>query len=621
MIKDLIKSASLKRKKGTVAHDIQRQPASINGADKGEIHHLKIDKAIMCDTKAIIIGWCTLPKANFCVIGNARIDVTQWHLREDVAKNLNLPDGVEYGVALLLEIHTAIDIIKLGVSNSQEKEPSRLFDVSFDTIPSMDFDIAAVQFGMRQYISCPYSPGHINFSSYMAAMPTGQGACNFARAYLEAVVASESSNEGVVVGWLALAPGVQAWLEDEKGKSFSIDHAFRLDRSDVRNAIAQQVNFSVVNSGLCCHIKGLTPGQKIQLKALGEDGVYLLAEHVCQPLSEDPVEAAHWLASIKTPLDQLHKRLSKVDNPLLTHLMESRQSQWKDLPVQVRVLGSPPASPTVSVIVPLYGRTDFIEHQLMEFADDAWFLQHAELIYVLDDPTLVEGFTAQAEALHRLYKIPFKWVWGSTNRGFSGANNLGTSQAKGEYLLYLNSDAFPRQPGWAEALVMTLKQNPELGAVAPRLLLADGGIQHGGMEFLRREELGVWINHHPLMGLAPALDPHKKLTIVPAVTGACLMVRHKDLDAIGGWDTGYLIGDFEDSDLCLKLRSIGLTIGYLPTVELTHLERQSFKLLGEGDFRTYVVLLNATRHQSRWQSLLGSREIDTVPATEFAEAN
>jgi len=106
------------------------------------------------------------------------------------------------------------------------------------------------------------------------------------------------------------------------------------------------------------------------------------------------------------------------------------------------------------------------------------------------------------------------------------------------------------------------------------------------------------------MGLDPSLDPYRELTVLPAITGACLAMRRADYDRIGGWDTGYLIGDFEDSDLCLKLRSNGLQVAYLPTVQLTHLERQSFKLLGQGDFRTRVVIYNANRHQTRWSRLL-----------------
>lgn len=621
MIKGLIRAKSIKNtKKDILKTDVQSYPVSIKNLDNNDVHHLKIDKAIKCESKAIIIGWCSLPNATFITDENSKIDKVEWHMRDDVAVNLSLPEGKEYGFAILLETFSKSEIIKLGVTSKSAKESSTLFNINAEVITPVEFDATAIEFGMLKHINCPYTPGDANFTSYMAALPTEQGECSFARAYLEAIVACEGTKEGIVVGWLALAEGVQAWLEDDEGNSFSIDHAFRLDRNDVRNAIAQKVNFPIVNSGFCCHITGLKAGNKIQLKALGEDGIYLLSEYVCQPLSSDPIEAARWLSSVNIPQNRLHERMSKVDGPLISHLLELRQSQWNNLPVQVRTLGEPSTSPKVSIIVPLYGRTDFIEHQLMEFAEDACFHRQVELIYVLDDPKLVEGFPALAESLYRIYNLPFKWVWGGINRGFSGANNLGTLQASGEYLLFLNSDAFPRQPGWVEKLMLELEQNPELGAVAPRLLFADGGIQHAGMEFLRREELGIWINHHPRMGLAPTLDPHKQMTTVPAVTGACLMVRRKDFDSLAGWDTGYLIGDFEDSDLCLKLRDAGFSIGYLPDVELTHLERQSFKLLGEGDFRTYVVILNATRHQNRWQSLLESGKSETISINKLAEA-
>ena len=621
MIKGLIKTKSIKKpKKDTSEIDVQRHPVSIKNLDKNDIHHLKIDKAITCNTKAIIIGWCTLPNAVFSTDENTKIDTIQWHIRDDVAVNLSLPEGKEYGFAIYLETYCKSDIIKLGVTSKSVKEPSTFFNINAEALLPVEFDVTAIEFGMLKNINCPYAPGDADFTSYMAALPIEQGECSFARAYLEAVVACEGTKEGIVVGWLALAEGTKAWLEDDEGNSFSIDHAFRLDRNDVRNAISQKVTFPIVNSGFCCHVTGLKAGNKIQLKALGEDGVYLLAEYICQPLSSDPIEAARWLSSVNIPQNRLHERMSTVDGPLITYLLKLRQSQWKNLPVQVRTLGEPLIAPKVSIIIPLYGRTDFIEHQLMEFAEDALFHREVELIYVLDDPKLVESFPTLAESLYRIYNLPFKWVWGSINRGFSGANNLGTLQANGEYLLYLNSDAFPRQPGWVEKLMLELQQNPQLGAIAPRLLFADGGIQHAGMEFLRREELGIWINHHPRMGLAPTLDPHKQITTVPAVTGACLMVRREVLDSLAGWDTGYLIGDFEDSDLCLKLRNAGFSIGYLPSVELTHLERQSFKLLGEGDFRTYVVILNATRHQNRWQSLLESGKSDVISIHKFAEA-
>ena len=86
---------------------------------------------------------------------------------------------------------------------------------------------------------------------------------------------------------------------------------------------------------------------------------------------------------------------------------------------------------------------------------------------VVDDLTLVDRMRQEAEGLHALYGVPFRWVWGQVNRGFSGANNLGVSVAQGEHLIFLNSDVFPVDPGWAQALSEALEAHPTLGAIAP----------------------------------------------------------------------------------------------------------------------------------------------------------
>lgn len=340
------------------------------------------------------------------------------------------------------------------------------------------------------------------------------------------------------------------------------------------------------------------------MKTLTGTAVHVIAEAICNILPSDAIAAARRLFSLNVVQSELHNRIGAIDEPIIGKLLQLRRLSHDMLPQKVHKLGTPLVTPLVSVIVPLYGRIDFIEHQLMEFCEDEWFLQNAELIYVLDDPALVEQLISKMEVLYRVYRVPMRWVWGGANRGFSGANNLGVEHANGKYLAFLNSDAFPQSSGWLRELIDVLQTNPKIGAVGPRLVTAEGSIQHAGMEFQRRTDLGIWINHHPNMGLAPELDPAKKLVSVPAVTGACLVMRRNDFDNVDGWDTGYLIGDFEDSDLCLKLRSAGFMIAYCPSVQLTHLERQSFKLLGNDEFRTRVVIYNAVRHQNKWRSLL-----------------
>ena len=78
--------------------------------------------------------------------------------------------------------------------------------------------------------------------------------------------------------------------------------------------------------------------------------------------------------------------------------------------------------------------------------------------------------------------------------------------------------------------------------------------------------------------VCPARLPKGKFVKCQAVTGACALMRREVYDSVGGLDEKFLIGDFEDSDLCLKVREKGLEIACLPLpVTLIHLERQSFE--------------------------------------------
>ena len=425
--------------------------------------------------------------------------------------------------------------------------------------------------------------------------------------FIESAMVCSVTGDAIIVGWLVASSDTQVFLENESGDAFPLsEHAFRYDRRDVWDTHGGTYGNAARNAAFVARVRGVHVGERVNLvtEFNGKRQILSTAGSTLLPIS--PLGAARTLFGVNVPLAEFHRRVEQIDRPILDRLLQIQQAEWPSLEVEVRQLGSPPPAPEVSVVVPLYGRADFVEHQLLEFVRDPWFREHAELVYVIDDPALMESFIPQAEALYRLYGLPFRWVWGAVNRGFSGANNLGAAHSSAPKILFLNSDAFPRQPGWIQPLLEVLDADPTVGAVGPRLVFADGSIQHAGMEFLRREEFHIWVNHHPWRGLDTSLDPATGLTFLPAITGACLAMTRDNFERIGGWDTGYLIGDFEDSDLCLKLRDQGFKIAYLPTVELTHLERQSFRLLGEGHFRTSVVLFNAFRHQSRWSHLLGS---------------
>jgi GT2 family glycosyltransferase len=190
------------------------------------------------------------------------------------------------------------------------------------------------------------------------------------------------------------------------------------------------------------------------------------------------------------------------------------------------------------------------------------------------------------------------------NRGYAGACNAGAALARGPALLLLNSDVLPAAPGWLGALLGRLEREEGLAAVGPKLLFEDGSIQHAGL-FFRRGEDGQWLNDHYAKGFPRSYGPAQAAREVPAVTGAALCVRRAAFEAAGGLCTDYVVGDFEDSDLCLALREAGYGIGYEPAAELFHFERQSIAEHA-GHARTLAGAYNRRLHHQRWDGALSA---------------
>lgn len=322
------------------------------------------------------------------------------------------------------------------------------------------------------------------------------------------------------------------------------------------------------------------------------------------------------------PLDGIQRALSRLSGSdldlgsafanTLGPCLEDFWAQRRASEVRQIVLstGDPVPNPLVSVIVPLYRRIDFVKFQAANFSNDPDFIGEsaiAEIVYVLDDPPLETDLRALCRLVHLTYGISLRVVILSRNAGYSGANNAGARAARGEFLLLLNSDVLPKRTGWLSNLVDTYRGLSDCGALGCRLLFEDGSLQHAGMAFERREDLiqGAWLNQHLLKGYPASFDRTKGAVNVPAVTGACLLVRTPLYHEVGGLDEGYLVGDYEDSDFCLKLRERGFKTWYTPDVELYHFERQSVKATGaQYKGMPMLTLYNMWKHAKRWGSTI-----------------
>lgn len=161
------------------------------------------------------------------------------------------------------------------------------------------------------------------------------------------------------------------------------------------------------------------------------------------------------------------------------------------------------------------------------------------------------------------------------NLGFSKANNIGIQKSKGKYILLLNSDTKLKEHA-ISVLIRFAQKTPDAGAVASRLLNADGSIQ--GSVF-RLPTLGRAIRHYWL-GEKNLLDKyapqgHKPKEVEVAVMAAFL-ITPKALKEVGMLNESYFFY-FEDFDYCRAINKKGLKVYYLPSSEVFHYHGASGK--------------------------------------------
>jgi len=266
----------------------------------------------------------------------------------------------------------------------------------------------------------------------------------------------------------------------------------------------------------------------------------------------------------------------------------------------VMALGTLPAAPRVSVVVPLYGRLDFMMYQMALISEAG--LPADELVYVLDQPDRRTEFLDLARSCHRRYATPARLVLPPENLGFAGASNAGMIASAGDYVCFLNSDVVPADPDWLDRLVAAMAADPGIGVLGAQLLFEDGTLQHGGMAMRRLPGYGnMPFPVHPGKGRLPASGGGVR--DVPLVTGALMLMRRNLAIELGGFDTDYVTGDFEDADLCMKVRTRGLRCAVHDGVRLFHLERQSQGSAAQA-WRQNLTLVNACTFADRWGAAL-----------------
>jgi GT2 family glycosyltransferase len=403
-----------------------------------------------------------------------------------------------------------------------------------------------------------------------------------------------------LIGWFNAGPSDSVQVVCQSGHSSYVisDNWLRHLRADVTSHLSRAgIQLTDHEHGYSCYVPLRDGDAPYYLSIISESGE---ARSMRVTVAEKAESA---LQTVRALLMSFNCERGDMRVLLERHVGPAVQAAWaaRHKPVRKSVVsnfGVAPRDPVVSIIVPLFGRHDLAEYQMAQFAGDPEF-QDLELIYVVDDPAIFDEFRNLCSDLYGIYQVPFVLAFPGANLGFAGANNFGAEIARGQYLFLMNSDVMPKRTGWVGELLRVYRSLDTPGLLGTKLLYEDGSVQHAGIAFKRHAAWGgLWINDHPFKGQSPL-----GLSGVPgvdAVTAAAALIETKLFRELGGFSEDYIIGDFEDSDLCLRASSAGRRNHVALDIELYHLERQSQNRTGDAMWRTNLTAYNCWLHNSRW---------------------
>jgi O-antigen biosynthesis protein len=231
-------------------------------------------------------------------------------------------------------------------------------------------------------------------------------------------------------------------------------------------------------------------------------------------------------------------------------------------------------TPLVSIVIPTRGGSGVVAGRDRAFVVEAvrGILERStypniEFVVVADDATPQHVI----DELEHIAGTALRLVRWSSAFNFSAKMNRGALVAAGEYLLLLNDDIELVSADWIEQM-LGLAEQPGIGMVGALLYFEDGTLQHAG--HLYEGGAAGHIGFGAIPGVPAVLDTFEVDREVSGVTAACALIRTETFRAVGGFSLQFP-GNYNDVDLCFKVRGLGLSIVCASRAHLYHFESRT----------------------------------------------
>ena len=218
-----------------------------------------------------------------------------------------------------------------------------------------------------------------------------------------------------------------------------------------------------------------------------------------------------------------------------------------------------------AVVILNWNTKEFLEEFLPPLLASVKSREGAEVV-VADNASTDGSLEMMKEKFPTVKTIAF-----DKNYGFTGGYNKAFEAIGSEYFVLINSDIEVAE-GWLEPLVQWMDSHPDCGACAPKL--------HSWQEKDKFEYAGAAGGYLDRFGyplcrgrVLQRLETDKGQYDSPKdvfwATGACLMVRSKVYESLGGLDNRFF-AHMEEIDLCWRMQLAGWKVTVVPESVVYH---------------------------------------------------
>ena len=290
--------------------------------------------------------------------------------------------------------------------------------------------------------------------------------------------------------------------------------------------------------------------------------------------------------------------LKKTKRKIIKILTGKNSSEFEEQVIESAKLAEPRPleiassdDPLVSIIIPAYNQFAYtfncLESLSVNLSSDLAY----EIIIVNDAST--DDTLEQLATLVKGIKV----LTNAENSGFIRSCNYGASQAKGQYLYFLNNDTRILE-NCLESLLKLIVNNPQVGAVGSKLIYANSKQQEAGGIIWNSAD--GW-NYGRLD--SPDEPEYNYVRPVDYCSGASLLVPTELFKQLGGFSQDFIPAYYEDTDLCFAIRELGYQVLYQPQSNVIHYEGITSGTDLSSGIKQYQVI-NQTKFREKWSKVL-----------------